>query len=107
MVSPATLVKPGHLLCYGIGQAGHGFPGYPGQARPFALLWYWPSWPRFPRLPWSSQAICSVMVLAGLAMVSPATLVKPDHLLCYGIGRAGRGFDPDLPRSDRALDARD
>ena len=69
------------------------------------------------------------MVLARLATVSPATLVKPDHLLCYGIGWAGRGFpgflssgqpslagltgafgpgfDPDLPWSDRALDGRD
>ena len=48
LASLTCVVKPGHLLCYGIGQAGHGFPGYPGQARPFALLWYWLGWPRLP-----------------------------------------------------------
>ena len=64
----------------------------PGQARPFALLRYWPGWPHLPRLACSSQVICSAMVLARLAAASPASLVKPGHLLCYGIGRAGRGF---------------
>ena len=32
------------------------------------------------------------MVLARLAMVSPARLDKPGHLLCYGISRASSGF---------------
>ena len=59
------------------------------------------------------------MVLAGLAAASPASLVMSGHLLCYGIGRAslrlpriglteafGPGFDPGLPQSEQALDAR-
>ena len=63
------------------------------------------------------------MVLSGLTTVSPASMDKPGHSLCYGIGRAiaaaspdfyhfsaqpmarlseafGPGFDPSLPRSD-------
>ena len=42
LASPANLVKPGHLLCCGIGRAGRIFPGSPVQARLFALLGYWP-----------------------------------------------------------------
>ena len=34
-----------------------------------------------PQLTWSSQAICSVVVLAGLAASSPARLFKPGYLL--------------------------
>ena len=71
LASPASLVKPGHLLCCGIGRAGRIYPGSPVQARLFAPLYNWPGWPRLPRLAWSSQAICSVMVLAGLAAASP------------------------------------
>ena len=56
-----------------------------------------------PRLTWSSQAICSVVVLAGLAASSPARLFKPGYLLCYGTGRADRGFWARLwPPSDQA-----
>ena len=84
-----------------------------------------PSWPWYlqlangqaygwlPRLAWSHQAICPVVVSAGLTASSPArlftpgiavmilavlaaaslaSLVKPGHSLCYGIGRASCGF---------------
>ena len=43
---------------------------------------YWPGWLHLPRLACSRQVIFSVMVLTGLAMASPATLVKLGHLLC-------------------------
>ena len=33
-----------------------------------------------------------VMVLAGLAALSPASLDKPGHSLCYGIGQASSSF---------------
>ena len=75
-----------------------GFPGSPVQARLFALLWYWLGWPRLPRLAWSSQAICSVIVLAGLAAASPDfyRLASP----AYGqLTEAFEpGFDPGLTR---------
>ena len=32
------------------------------------------------------------MVLAGLAALSPASLDKPGHSLCYGIGQASSSF---------------
>ena len=81
----SSLVKPGHLLCYGIGWAGRIFPGSPVQARLFALLWYWPGWPRLPRIfiSWPARP------MAGLTEAF------------------GPGFNPGLPRSDQALDARE
>ena len=90
-----------------------GFPSERGQARPFALLWYWPGWPHLPRLACSSQVICSGMVLTRLATASLSSLVKPGHLLCYGIGQASLGFpgflspgQPGLGRADRGFWAR-
>ena len=56
----------------------------------------------------SSQAICSVMVLAGLA----AAFLDVYRLACSpAYGQADQGFwarlnDPGLPWSDQALDAR-
>ena len=44
-----------------------------------------------------------VMVLAGLATVSPASLDKPGHSLCYGIGRASRGFPAFLSLGQPSL----
>ena len=36
-VSPASLDKPGHSLCYGTGRASHGFPGFLSLGQP--SLW--------------------------------------------------------------------
>ena len=74
------------------------------------MLWYWPGWPRFPQLAWTSQAICSVMVRAGLATASPDfyRLANP----AYGWAKRGvwvrlwsRATRVTWP--DRALDARE
>ena len=60
--SPARLFKPAYLLCYGIGRASLGFPG-------FLSLGQWPGqWPMAglteafgpgfdPGIPWSDQGL--------------------------------------------------